>query len=311
MKRVGAIGAVALAVTGCFPDYSYSDHEQIEPDTERVYAADESFEVTVQGLTATLSFEKAFDMDGHEVTVGRYRAWVDAGSPLPCDDGAESCSLDPGGPYAEKMVWQPVWTEIAQDEHYSIGEPPNDCPRGDGGDTIGMTESNYEIGDDDLPMTCVSWVQAVAFCAWEGRRLPTEAEWQYVAAGPEGRRYPWGESVPTCEQATVLGCDFPKPVGSAPLGVSEDGVEDLTGSVFEWVWDAHWDDPPLNDSVSYAGPPLASGDTSLDQEHFRNGGAFFFEPTAPELHNDTPDQFAARAFYGDAGFRCVRTVSKP
>jgi formylglycine-generating enzyme required for sulfatase activity len=109
----------------------------------------------------------------------------------------------------------------------------------------------------------------------------------------------------------VDGCNFPTPVGSAPLGASPDGVEDLTGSVFEWAWDAHWEDPPPTNSVSYAGPPLATGDPSLDQEHFRNGGAFFYPPSSGLLYNDSPDQFAAQAFYGDAGFRCVRTVSRP
>ena len=296
-----------LALTSaCFPDYSYSEHEPIAPDTERVYSAKDAFDVSVQGLTATLSFTHSFDMDGHEVTVGRYRAWLDAGMPLPCDDGTTTCSLDPGGPYEEQMVWQPAWSAATREAHYGA----NDC---DG--VVQLQKNTFEIDNDDLPMTCVSWPQAVAYCAWQGRRLPTEAEWQYAATGDgEGYTkfpYSYGSSEPTCDTAIYDECNFPVAVGTASDGASVDGVEDMTGSVFEWAWDAHWESAPPNDSVNYTGPALATGSASLNQEHFRNGGAFIHVPSAPELHNDVPDQFSADQFFNDAGFRCVRTVKQP
>ena len=59
-RRILPAGALVLALTSaCFPDYSYSEHEPIAPDTERVYSAKDAFDVSVQGLTATVSFTPA------------------------------------------------------------------------------------------------------------------------------------------------------------------------------------------------------------------------------------------------------------
>jgi len=102
------------------------------------------------------------------------------------------------------------------------------------------------------PVVGVSWFEAIAYCAWltdrlrrlgqltpnELIRLPTEAEWEWVARGSIPRRFPWGEAEPTSELLNVnLTGGNPTPVGVYPLGATPEGVLDLSGNVWEWCAD--------------------------------------------------------------------------
>jgi formylglycine-generating enzyme required for sulfatase activity len=132
-------------------------------------------------------------------------------------------------------------------------------------------------GKDEHPVVHVSWTDAVAFCEWLSRRiskedphlvrLPTEAEWEYVARGEEGRKYPWGDAEPSDENANFgRNVGDTTPVGSYPDGATPEGVHDLAGNVWEWCGD--WTGPyPREDEEDPTGP--ASGTWRV-----LRGGAF-------------------------------------
>lgn len=182
-----------------------------------------------------VSLTHSFFLDRYEVTVDRLKAWVAAGSPPPCTmataqpDG--TCPLDPTGAYPE-MRWHVEWNpSVGHDFSVDCASPWS------------QNGSTYPVaGGGQFPANCVSWTEAVAFCAWEGqKRLPTQVEWNYEARAGDHRSFVWGNTAPDCTFATFdLGgtfCGFPVPVGTAVMGASAHGAFDLNGSIWEWGWD--------------------------------------------------------------------------
>lgn len=88
------------------------------------------------------------------------------------------------------------------------------------------------------PINCVDWNQARTFCAWAGKRLPTEEEWEYTARGTDGRNFPWGSRPEPSDQLCWnrwTSKEGTCPVGSFPSGASPFGIQDMAGNVREWT----------------------------------------------------------------------------
>jgi formylglycine-generating enzyme required for sulfatase activity len=111
-----------------------------------------------------------------------------------------------------------------------------------------------DSGFESHPAVEVSWFGARDYCLWRGRRLPTEAEWEMAARGPDKRRYPWGDAVPTPDRA-IYGRAYnatAPATATTPEGGSPDRVQDMLGNLREWT------------SSEYRAYPYAAGDGRED-----------------------------------------------
>ncbi len=88
----------------------------------------------------------------------------------------------------------------------------------------------------NFPRVCITWYEAEAYSHWRGGRLPTEAEWEFAARGPDSRIYPWGDKFDINAANTTIGNE-PVPVDSHPEGVSWVGAYNMAGNAMEWVQD--------------------------------------------------------------------------
>jgi formylglycine-generating enzyme len=211
----------------------------------------------------------SFDLDKYDVTVGRFRQFVNAwnggaGFTPPLGSGKHThlnggrglvdvgASADAGTAYEigwtadEAADLAPTDTNLACEAHYATWTP-----------AAGNNENR--------PINCVTWSEAEAFCIWDGGFLPSEAEWEYAAAGGKQQRpYPWGEPDPgTASQYAIYGCYYPLgPPGFMCTGVSNIaavgtatpvgpyGQVDLAGNIYQWTSDWFADYVPCTDCAN-------------------------------------------------------------
>jgi len=156
--------------------------------------------------------------------------------------------------------------------------------------------------DDPLysnrPVTGVNWAQAEAYCEWVGGSLPTEAQWEKAARGPEGNTYPWGNSDPTCDLLNFNNCIGRTTNSNAyPAGMSLYGALDMAGNVFEWVSD--WYDPAYYEAAPTDDP------TGPETGETRSVRGSSFESPSESIAVSTRSNRAPDEYANDLGFRCV------
>jgi formylglycine-generating enzyme required for sulfatase activity len=242
-----------------------------------------------------------FNLDKYEVTVARFRNFVDAG-------GGTQMS-----PPNAQTGWDNAWnTNLALDTFHLRTALAQDS--GASGQCVGFRTWTNAV--TSLPMNCVNWYEAFAFCVWDGGYLPSEAEWNYAAAGgTEQLTYPWGGpltpnhasygnddnmncygsggTLHTCTVMDLL------PVGSLPKGNGKWGHSDLAGNVAEWMFDF---------AGSYPNPCVDCVNLTPGAAHIVRGGgfvqgAFYVRTTARNpLGSGLSDQR-----YFQTGIRCARS----
>lgn len=191
-------------------------------------------------------------------------------------DGFEIDKLEVTNQEFERFVWETGYVTSAE--------------------KAGETSWRYYAKDKPShPVVKVSWNDAGAYCAWAGKRLPSEAEWEKAARGTDARAYPWGNQWDAARaNAKEAGYRRTTAVGSFPAGASPYGVMDMAGNVAEWTTD--W-------FKAYAGSDFASPYFGEKYRVIRGGGWFSDKQlvrtterscSGVELAND------------DVGFRCAR-----
>lgn len=157
---------------------------------------------------------------------------------------------------------------------------------------------------DVFPVTSVTWDDANEFCAWAGKRLPTEAEWEKAARGPEGFEFPWGNDWDPKKINTMSdNPDEPSsPGGSFPGDRSAYGVYDMAANVAEWV--ADWYD-------AYAGAPPTDNKYYGRTQRVARGGmtsSGHYDALSLMFRNAKRRHYVPGSAFTDLGFRCAKDV---
>ena len=250
------------------------------------------------GFPATVS---DFKLDVYEVTVGRFRAFVADGQGTKKNAPKAGAGANPKIP---DSGWSSAFdTNLAADTAELK--------------TLLKCRPGYEVWSDtpganeNKPMNCITWFDALAFCVWDGGRLPTEAEWNYAAAGgSEQREYPFTGAIDKTKASYDCAADGSGPgeanckitdmlpVGSkSPAGDGKYGQADLAGNVWEWTLDYAATPYRLTACTDCADLKAAPNRT------FRGGGfpnELYYLTTATRL-DDVPTD---RDY--DVGVRCAR-----
>ena len=223
--------------------------------------------------------------------------------PVGCFEMGSEDGQDDEQPVATICIEEPFWmdvTEVTNGAYGGAATYPSYC----------LERSS----EDDQPRVCVDWYAAIAHCEERGGRLPTEAEWEYAARGPNNLVYPWGNAY---DAALVIGEDDPTygdtmtaPVGSRPEGASWVGALDMAGNVWEWVstiYDSYEGNYELTGEFPYPYDPLDGREDANRTAVLRvlRGGSFFI--TTYNLRSAYRNWLNPTIADNSLGFRCARS----
>jgi formylglycine-generating enzyme required for sulfatase activity len=246
-----------------------------------------------------------FRLDTYEVTVGRFRRFVESypGS-MPATGAGKNPNngADPG--------WGGTWNGLLPADQAALRSALK-C------NAVYQTWTDTAGGNENRPVNCVSWHEAFAFCIWDGGRLPTEAEWNFAAAGgAEQREYPWSNPPSSttidCSYAShhdgtdccgdgQAGCALTDVVlvgAKSPKGDGRWGHSDLAGNVNEWVLD--WYHP------AYPTPCTDCADLTTTTNRVVRGGSYYL-PASAQLTSARRQNLPTDRF-NTAGIRCARSA---
>jgi formylglycine-generating enzyme required for sulfatase activity len=262
----------------------------------------------------------ALRIDKYLVTVGRFAEFVsaaDAGYHPPegsgrhaylnSDAGLVSIPDSGAGPTTYEQGWSST-------DNASVAPTDTNLTTDCGNYSSWPNPGSIVTPDPRLPINCVNWYEAYAFCIWDGGFLPTLAEWEYVTVGPApSTTYPWGNTAPgTSNEYAIFNCNYPQPgaactdyanispVGTASRGAGKWGQLDLVGELDEWLLDGSQEYGVVNSVVSC--------NDCVYQGSFRMVRGTDYESdlnpaTVQHLSAATPD---TRSSF--TGFRCARAL---
>jgi formylglycine-generating enzyme required for sulfatase activity len=220
-----------------------------------------------------------FRLDRFEITVGRFRSFVSALGQgwVPPPGAGKHAHLNGGKGLngGAEPGWDTTWNAYLPTTGLACNNTMNQSM---------LTWSELPGAGERLPMNCIDWYQAYAFCIWDGGSLPSEAEWNYAAArGAAQWAYPWGSAPPDQAHAAYLCngngqamCSIADiwPVGSkSPLGDGYWGQADLAGNVFEWTLDWIAGNKPF---YSYPNPCSDCADLGPTTPRVIRGGGWYW-----------------------------------
>ena len=262
----------------------------------------------------------SFRLDKYLVTVGRFRQYVNyvtgtAGAP-PANGSGIHTHLNGGLGLANSGnpgTYETGWDATDWNQYIATG--PSAASTWNASLTTSVctpydTWTNVVGSQENLPINCVNWYEAYAFCIWDGGFLPSEAEWEYAAAGgSEELQYPWGSTDPgTGNQYAIYDCYYPDgtgscsrvrniaPAGTATLGGDRWGQLDMVGDESEWNLDWY---------STYVDPCMDCAYLSSASYRVFRGGSFYddFSATLGPPFRDFDVPFSRSRF---VGFRCAR-----